>query len=454
MSSFLRRQSLPSFIPVEILSEIFLLVYKDFYEEDYDEEEEWSWRELMLVCRRWRAIMISTPGIHFQLRLQRSTQRGVVHAFIQGRKSLFTLAIDMSGMNDDDFDAKRFHECFMAASQAASRWRSLNLISPPPHGEYNDLQILQPLTHLEAINLGRGFGKFFETFMTAISKTASPNLTTMNLEDPVAAPCLVQPGCLHITHSLTTLKIRLPKKMGNPVDILPHLQRLKTFEAHRLSLPIYPPDASLPLIHTLQFLHLKSASVQWMAGQVFPALEQCTIIFPHHADTIQALHVSMPTCSTLLYNSNDLQPLLQFHVPSLMKLDVKSVQWDVWRGNPQLAALHPIFAAGAQCLTSLSLEVAYSTQLLVFMLRLVPSLKKLWLGLASPNALGKHFFQAFIVRKPNANCTSDMIGAPSQTIIPLCPSLELLHLDYRRWLRGPDKRALIVALHQQKIFEL
>ena len=446
MSSFLRRQSEPSLIPVEILSEIFLLIYKNF-----DKEEEWSWRELMLVCRRWHAIMISTPGIHFQLRIRASTQSGVVQDFIQGRKSRFTLAVDMSGMSDekddDDFDAENFHECFMAASHAASRWKSLNLLSPPPHGECNDLQILQPLTHLESIKLGRGFGQFVETLMTAINETASPNLTTMDLDDPVAVLYLVQPAWLYITHSLTTLKIHLPQKMESPVDILPHLQMVKTFEAHRLSLPIYPPDASLPLIDTVQFLHLKSVSVQWMAGHVFPALEECTIIFPLHADTIQALHVSLPTCSFLLYNSNNLQPLTQFHLPSLVELDVRCVQWDIWRGNRQLAALYPIFIAGAQSLTSLYLEVACSAQLLVFMLRLIPSLKELGLGLASPNALSKRFFRAFIIRKPNADCTSDMVGTPRRTVAPLCPSLESLHLEYRRWLRGPDKRELIVALN-------
>ena len=77
----------------------------------------------------------------------------------------------------------------------------------------------------------------------------------------------------------------------------------------------------------------------------------------------------------------------------------------------------------------------------------VPSLKQLGLGLASPNALSKHFFWAFIVRKLKADCTSDMVGAPSRTVAPLCPSLESLHLDYRRWLRGPDKRELIVTLN-------
>src|SRR5258706_13324428 len=106
MTMFLRRQWLPSLIPVEILSEIFLLVYKDT-----DEKEEWSWRELMLVCRRWRAIMISTPGVHFQLRIRGSTQSGEVQSFIQGRKSLFTVAVDImvDEEDHDDFFVEKFH---------------------------------------------------------------------------------------------------------------------------------------------------------------------------------------------------------------------------------------------------------------------------------------------------------------------------------------------------------
>jgi len=79
------------------------------------------------------------------------------------------------------------------------------------------------------------------------------------------------------------------------------------------------------------------------------------------------------------------------------------------------------------------------------MLKLTPVLEELWLGLAHPNALSKSFFQAFIVREPHADSVSEMVGRPSQAIAPLCPSLKLLHLHYRRWMRGPDKEALVVA---------
>jgi len=306
-------------IPVEILSEIFLLALQD---------RSYNPGDLALVCWRWHAIMLSTPGIYSQLQIQRATQKEMVRAFIQGRKTSLVVVIDLDDKGDGNvFNAENFHASFMAASQAASRWSHIYLISPPPHGEYNDLQILQPLVRLEAIQLRSGFNKFVEPLMTEICKSTSPNLTTMYLEDPVALLYLVQPAGLHITHSLTTLQILLPNRMDSPVDILPHLQRLETFESCRLCLPIYPPDASLPLIHTLQSLYLNSVSVQWMAGHVFPALQRCEIIYPHHADTMQALqHVSMPTCSFFLYDSNDLQPLTQFHLPSLVNLHVKGRQ--------------------------------------------------------------------------------------------------------------------------------
>jgi len=401
----------------------------------------------MLVCRRWNSIILSTPGIHFQVTIRKATQKEVVQALIHGRKSRLDVTIDIDDEKDgSDFNSESFLACLMATAEGASRWSSLRLISPPPHGDYNALQILQPLERLRVVNVARGFGGFIEQLITAISNSSSPNLTTVVLADPVAVLYLVQPAGLYITHSLTTLKIRLSKRMDVPVDILPHLHRLEIFEARHLCLPFYPPDAPLPLTHTLQSLDLKSVSVQWMAGHVFPAIETCNIIFPHHVDIIQAFQpVTMPACFKFTYHSNNLHPLTQFHLPSLSTLDVKSGQWNVWRGNPQRAALCPLVAAGANDLVSLTLGVECSEQLLVYMLSLVPALQFLRLRLARPNGLSITFFQAFIVREPNDDSDSDMVGSPSQAIAPTCPSLRSLELQYRTWLRGPDKKALIVV---------
>ena len=401
----------------------------------------------MLVCRHWHAIILATPGLHSQLTIRRATRKEIVQAFIRGRKTRLSVIVDITDDADgSDFNAENFRACFMAAIQAASRWSSLNLISPPHHGEYTELQIPQPLTHLESL-LACGFGEFLEQLMAAIGKDAFPNLTEMGLTGPATVLWLVQPVCLHICHSLNILKIQLFKRMDSPANILPHLHRLETLEACRLCLPFYSPDSPLPLIHTLRFLYLKSVSVQWMAGHVFPALEKCRIIFPHHADTIHAFQpVTMPSCSFLLYNSNDLHPLTQFRLPSLEALDVKNAQWNVWRGNLQLADLCHVVSARPQCLTVLRLDVRCSERLLVSLLELAPALAELWLGLVHPNALSKTFFQAFIVRELHAVGVSKMFGQPSQMVAPLCPSLTLLHLHYKRWMRGPDKKDLVIAL--------
>jgi len=426
-------------IPVEILSEIFLLAVQDW--PGYR-------KNLMLVCRHWHAIILSTPGIHSQLTIRRATQKEVVQAFVQGTKTRLDVRVDMNDERDgSDFNAENFLACFMAAAQAAYRWTSFNLISSPPYGECTGILILRPLVHLESFKLACGFGEFLEPLMTGISGGASPKLTTIYLGDPAAVLYFVRPACLHITHSLRNLNIQLSERMDNPMDILPHLHRLEVFKARHLFLPFYPPDAPLPLTHTLRSLDMKSVSIQWMAGHVFPSIKTCKITFPHRVDIIQALQpITMPSCSYFTYHSNNLHPLTRFHLPSLRRLNVKSGQWNVWRGNPQLAALCPLAAAEAKTLTSLTLDVECSDQLLVFMLSLVPALQFLELRLARPNRLSTSFFQAFIVREPSDDSASDMVGSPRQAIAPLCPLLDSLCLHYRKWLRGPDNKALIVAL--------
>ena len=218
--------------------------------------------------------------------------------------------------------------------------------------------------------------------------------------------------------------------MQNPVDILPSLHNLEIFEAHYLSLPIYPPVVDLPLTHILRVLHLKSVSVQWVAGRIFPALEQCSIMFPCHANAFQSVY--MPTCSLLKYDSNNLGALEHFHIPHLERLEVKCGQWTTWRGTLQLVALHPTFAA--QSLTCLHLEIKCSKQLLAYMLGLVPNLEELWTGLSSPHALSRAFFLALAAGGRNAGA-----GPPSQSIEPLCRQLNMLHLHYKRWSRGSEK---------------
>ena len=108
----------------------------------------------------------------------------------------------------------------------------------------------------------------------------------------------------------------------------------------------------------------------------------------------------------------------------------------------QIVALHPTFSA-ARSLTCLHLQVQCSETLLAHLLRLVPALEELWLGLANPHMLSKAFFLAFVSGGPGV---STALTPPDQTSGPICGGLKRLHVHYKRWLRGIEKTAVISAL--------
>ena len=408
---------------------------------------------LMLVCQYWRDIMLSTPGIHSQLRIYGWTEKKVVERF--GRRWLLDVTVDIQHLETDmhgdivpGVGPVESHACIMTAAEAASRWRSLALFSFPPPGEYKDLQVVHPLQHLESFKLAANceLGNFLAPLITAITTTVTPRFTVMEVFHPDTALHLVQPAHFQIFTSLRTLRL-ICRRMQNTVDILPSLNKLEIFEAHHLSLPIYSPGVDLPLTQILRVLHLKSVSVQWMEGRTFPALKECSIIFPHHPDALQSVY--MPSCSILKYHSNNLRTLEHFHHPPLARLEVKCGQWRTWRGNLQLATLHPIFAA--RSLTCLHLEIKCSERLLAYLLGLAPALGELWMGLSSPHALSGAFFLAFAAGGCNTT-----VGPSGLTIEPLCRQLRKLHLHYKRWSRAAERNVLIpvfgaiVASHPAK----
>ena len=424
-------------IPAEILSEIFLLIAQRSSRDR---------KKVMLVCRDWHDVMLSTPGVPSELWIRRSTKIEAVQAAIQGKKWLLDVNIHPNDEGiQEDFNAEEFHACFTAAIQAASRWRSLEILSLPPPGGCRVLRIMQPLEMLEHFTLSPGcdLGDWFEPLMTAVTTTAISHLTEMDLGDVNAVLYLAQPTCLYIFCSLRELTIWLTRRMESPMNILLYLQRLETFRACHLNLPIYLPDTSLPLVRTLHWLQLKSVSVQWMADRVFPALQRCYIIFPHHIDTLTLHPVMIPSCTTLEYASNDFFPLRNFCHPPLVVLRLTCGQCNVRRGNPQLATIFPVIAASRKSLTRLDIAVKCSEELLTYVLSLVPALDKLVLRLASPSALSETFFRQFVVPCPSENNPSEVNGPPSQTITPICVGLTMLFLHYRRWLRGPERKTLI-----------
>jgi hypothetical protein len=134
-------------IPVEILSEIFLLVVESRIEDPSVAEGGLTDQEnLMLVCRCWETIMLSTPGIRSEVWIYKSTEEKDVQVAMRGRRWVLDLSIHITTdsiwgkFNPDDF-----HACFMAAAQEASQWQTLEFMSLPLPGVCKPIQILQPL---------------------------------------------------------------------------------------------------------------------------------------------------------------------------------------------------------------------------------------------------------------------------------------------------------------------
>ena len=101
------------YLPVEILSEIFLLV------SQFPGGKRWDWRVLMLVCRHWHATILLTPGLHSQLTIRRATRKEVVQAFIKGRKTRLGVIVDINDNEDgSDFNAENFRACLASWLQS------------------------------------------------------------------------------------------------------------------------------------------------------------------------------------------------------------------------------------------------------------------------------------------------------------------------------------------------
>ena len=226
-------------VPVEVFSEIFLHTVQ---------ADSRSRTDLMLVCRHWYGIMLSTPGIHSQLRIYWSTRKKDVERF--GRRWLLDVTIDAQHMTavdrwyEPDFDPVEFYACFMAVAEAASRWRSLALVSLPPPGIYEGLQIMHPLQHLESFTLAAGcdLGKSLEPLITTITTTVTHRFTLLEVFHPDAALYIVQPAHFQIFSSLTTLRL-ICKKMQNPSHL---------FTSWRYLRPIISPSQIIR--QTLTFL--------------------------------------------------------------------------------------------------------------------------------------------------------------------------------------------------------
>jgi len=190
--------------------------------------------------------------------------------------------------------------------------------------------------------------------------------------------------------------------MDEPFELLPSFTQLQIFEADRLRLPFYEPNADLPLLCTLQKLRLRACSVQWMAGRQFPCLKECAILLPHHWEQIQQHEVQFPFCKKLAYHGYPMTIARYFRVPEMRAMDLQSHDCNEQRVCQHLRYLCRVNRRISN-LTTLHLTFQCSEQVLMKVLKYLIPLQELALSIIYPSPSFQSFRLESLTAKPSTN---------------------------------------------------
>ncbi len=400
---------------------------------------------LMHVCRRWCKIIEGMASVWSSLDLGAGATSERVQ-YLLSRAGTHPLAVKID-TNKAISTAGELHPFLSVAGDKASQWQTLTITSfsqdePDTQSDHAlnsmRLQPMRQLRHL-AIN-GPVLSPLLRLLLQNVATKAVGMLVSMEIHSLPAIQYLLQPVHVSIYCSLTTFIAKVPM-MNHSIDLLPHFMQLEVLDLTNLHLSTISDGSPLPLARVLRHLRLKAVSIQWMGGQVFSQLEDCTIIAPL---TGPSLHrdVHLITCTKLHFENWDISPIGQFLAPAVDHLRVKSNAWSPYKGNGQVLRLVRAGFGMTIHPKSLSLDVICKEKVLLAVLQLLPGLVELKLDLPRPSVLGKRFFTGLLAKPGNQGSgelkfdwrelfRENNTGWRST----VCPSLRILELKYQRWLR-------------------
>ena len=432
-------------LPIELLRQIFLAII---------EETNGSPLALMLVCKQWDAIVTS---IWSSLNLGTTTPIGAITRRLERSQWLLDIVVDTDSDRDDFTSSGDDFEAIFAAIEATSRWRSFVIKSFPAQADLQDQDLVNRhfQRHSNATMSRFTTFKIKSTCETSpllngllhiLGTTAGPALTTVEINSPNVISFLT-PAYSSFFHSVKVLSLNLDAPgIHDPVDLLPHLHQLEEFTVSHLSFPTYPNHVELPFVHTLRHLSLRAASIQWMSGRIFHALEYCALMFPHHQHVLHTFSTTFPNCNHLTFQGYPLKILGGVSAHKLSHLSVTCSGSFNRRGSRQLVW----FSAqvlGEHKLTPKSLHISIQATSQAWMSSLVfmSDLEELVIWCAQPSSLGATVFQSLVLPPVHAS-NMGMTSSPGELGAPMCPSLRRFGLKYDRWLRQTEQFDLIFVL--------
>ena len=449
-------------LPTELLAEIFVIAITCHGQNPFD---------MIRVCRTWRAAIFGMARIWSRLTLRPSTAQEYVE-FVVERTKQVPLEVEINsnraGHTSRGYTGEEKPYTGMAlALQTMPRWRAVNVVAFPgekdcsreAEGE-SAMTFDGPLEKLEVLKISGPceMSAPFSQFLDTVTKTSTEKLTHVEIGAPNVIWFLSSPCYRPFFSRLRYFKVDV-REMKEPADILPYFENLEVLEAYRLNLPTYPHDMDLPIVRTLKRMSIKIVPVQWMSGRTFPVLEDCTVVWPHHPETLR-LHggVDLPACTQFTYDDHLIEPMSDFRLPKLHKMVVRNEAWNKPRGSTQLASVWGE-SANPKWLRPrvLHLDTQCYDQHLINALQLLPDLEELVLGLVRPDGLGKKFFNSMVARRTKGVSvpTGSSSGAVqpngasnSHLVAPLLPKLKIFGMRYRRWIREKEKDEITPLLEK------
>ena len=289
---------------MELLREIFL------YSADSNQTKA---GHLASVCRIWRSLITSMPHLWATLRVGTWTETEWVNAWLL-RAYPKKVIIDTQRDGQDSFDSLPF-AALKAALTSTGQWKELTISSFPAESAASqlDFQVASQMYILKVLNVALECVRTPSfTHLLDLVPTGAP-LSEMRLYSSFAGAYFLQPPWFHVLQNLTVLIVN-GRDVHESFELLPTFTQLQIFEANCLRLPSYEPNTELPVLSTLRKLLLRACSVQWMAGRVFPCLEECSIILPYDYERVQQLGVQLPSCGKLTHDGHPVTTAQLFRV--------------------------------------------------------------------------------------------------------------------------------------------
>jgi hypothetical protein len=255
---------------------------------------------------------------------------------------------------------------------------------------------------LKVLHIAAGcVGSPYFTHLLDLVPTRAP-LSELVLIPLFASAHFLQPHWFPVLQNLTVLIVN-GRGIHEPFQLLPAFTKLQRFEADHLSLPIYGHNANLPLLHTLQKLHIRACSVQWMAGRQFPCLVECAILLPQCWKPLQQHAVKLPLCKKFTYDGYPITTVQYFHVPQMNVMELGSHDCKQQRVHQQLHHLWTLnnSISTLATLTTLHLTLQCSGKGLIKALKCMGLLEKMILCITCPSSSWEHLLKSLAAKPSN-----------------------------------------------------